>query len=61
MRDVGKQIESVGKDVMDLFKQDGYISADQLLKVGKNALKTGVESVRSITKALIALVAALIT
>ena len=60
MKDIGKQLEGVGTTIMDLFGKDGSITAEKLIQVGKAALKAGVNSVRSIIKALLKLVANLI-
>lgn len=60
MQTINDKLQAVGKEVVDLFQQDGSITPHQILKVGKDALKAGVDTVREIIKMLIELVANLI-
>jgi hypothetical protein len=60
IKEVGTQLEAVGKDILDLFYKEGSIIAEKLIKVEKSALKAGINSFRTIIKELLKLVTTLL-
>ncbi|TXC08244.1 hypothetical protein FocTR4_00004234 [Fusarium oxysporum f. sp. cubense] len=53
---LGAAMSQLGQDITILFKKDGSINGDDIIKVSKSLVKAGIASVRTIVKGLLELV-----
>jgi len=56
-----KQLREIGTNVTELFKKEGSINSDDLMRLGKSLLKAGLTTVRGIVKGLLGLVKLFVT
>ncbi|KAG7418292.1 hypothetical protein Forpe1208_v003738 [Fusarium oxysporum f. sp. rapae] len=53
---LGAAMSQLGQDITMLFKKDGSINGDDIIKVSKSLVKAGIASVKAIVKGLLGLV-----